>query len=57
MASAIAVEDDDSSAEATAGLDVQYEPTKNQFTDKPEGLRQFRDHRWKALGKENPNLR
>ena len=23
----------------TAGLDVQYEPTKNQFAKKPEGLR------------------
>ena len=41
---------------ATAGLDVQYEPTKNQFSDEPEGLQQFRDHRWKALGKENPDL-
>ena len=29
---------------------------KKQFTDKPEGLRQFRDHREKALGEENPNL-
>ena len=41
---------------ATAGLDVQYEPTKNQFFNEPEGLRHFRDHRWKALGEENPDL-
>ena len=40
----------------TAGWDVQYEPTKNQFTDEPEKLRQFRDHRWKALGEENSDL-
>ena len=32
------------------------EPTKNQFAGRPEGLRHFRDHRWKALGKENSNL-
>ena len=24
--------------------------------EKTQGLRQFRDHRWKALGEENPNL-
>ena len=41
---------------ATAGLDVKSEPTKNIFAGKSEGLRQFRDHHWKALGKENPNL-
>ena len=40
----------------TAGLDVQYELTKNQFANEPEGLRQFQDHRWKALGKENQDL-
>ena len=44
------------SPEATAGLDVQYELTKNQFPDEPEGLRQFRDHRWKALGEVNLDL-
>ena len=27
-----------------------------QFAKKPEGLRQFRDHRLKALGKENSDL-
>ena len=31
----------------TAGLDLQYNPTK---------LQHFRDHRWKAHGKDNPNL-
>ena len=40
----------------TAGLDVQYELTKKIFANKPEGLRHFRDHRWKALGEENPDL-
>ena len=40
----------------TAGLDVQYEPTKNQFIYEPERLRHFRDHLWEALGEENPNL-
>ena len=39
-----------------AGLDLKYNPTKNQFADTPEGLRQFLDHRWKALGKENSDL-
>ena len=29
---------------------------KNQFTNEPEGLRHFRDHRWKALGEENSIL-
>ena len=29
---------------------------KNQFVSEPEVLRQFRDHRWKALGKENSDL-
>ena len=41
---------------STAGLDIQYEPTKNQFFNEPEGLRHFRDHRWKALGEENSDL-
>ena len=40
----------------TAGLLVRYMHTKNQFADEPEGLRQFRDHREKALSKENPRL-
>ena len=30
--------------------------TKNQFGKQPEGLRHFRDHRWKALGEGNPGL-
>ena len=25
--------------------------------NEPEGFRHFRDHRWKALGEENPDLR
>ena len=29
---------------------------KNQFADEPEGLRQLRDHRWKALSEENSDL-
>ena len=29
---------------------------KNQFGKQPEGLRRFRDHRWKALGEENSDL-
>ena len=29
---------------------------KNQFANKPEGLRQIRDHRWKTLGEENSDL-
>ena len=28
----------------TAGLSVNYKPTKNQFASEPEELRQFRDH-------------
>ena len=28
----------------------------NQFANEPEGLRQFQDRRWKALGEENPDL-
>ena len=35
----------------TAGLLISDEPTNNQFSKQPEGLRHFRDHRWKALGK------
>ena len=31
--------DQELSKNATAGLDVQYEPTKNQFANEPEGLR------------------
>ena len=38
---------------STAGLLISYEPTNNQFANEPEGLRHFRDHRWKALGEEN----
>ena len=40
----------------TAGLLIRYTHTKNQFADEPEGLRHFRDHRWKALSKENSDL-
>ena len=29
---------------------------KTIFASKPEELRHFRDHRWKVLGEENPNL-
>ena len=32
------------------------EPTKKYFASEPEGLRQFRDHRWKLLGEENSDL-
>ena len=35
---------------------MRYEPAKNQFANEPEGLRHFRDHRWKALGEENADL-
>ena len=42
--------------EHTAGLPISKTHKKHQFADKPEGLRQFRDHHWKALGKENLNL-
>ena len=41
---------------STAGLLISYKPTNNQFAKQPEGLRHFRDHRWKALGEENPDL-
>ena len=30
--------------------------TKKQFRKQPDGLRQFREYRWKALGKENSDL-
>ena len=40
----------------TAGLPISDTHTKNQFANGPEGLRHFRDHRWKALGEENPDL-
>ena len=40
----------------TAGLPFSHEPTKKQFASKPEGLQQFRDHRWKAPGGENSDL-
>ena len=40
----------------TAGLPISETHTKNQFGKQPEGLRQFRDHRWKALGEENSDL-
>ena len=38
---------------STAGLPTSETHTKNQFASEPEGLRQFRDHRWKALDEEN----
>ena len=40
----------------TAGLELHYKHTKNLFADDSEGLRLFRDHRWKALGEEKPDL-
>ena len=40
----------------TAGLLFLETHMDNQFAKKPEGLRQFREHRWKALGGENPDL-
>ena len=40
----------------TAGLPILWTHTNNQFADELEGLRHFRDHRWKALGEENPIL-
>ena len=40
----------------TAGLPIRYPHTKNQFADKPEGLRHFQDRHWKALGEENSDL-
>ena len=40
----------------TAGLVFQNKHTKNQFPKKTQVLRQFREHRLKALDEENPNL-
>ena len=40
----------------TAGLLFLETHTNNQFDKQPEGLRHFRDHRWKALDEENPLL-
>ena len=34
----------------------QLSAHKNQFVSEPEGLRQFQDHHWEALGKENSDL-
>ena len=44
------------SSSLTAGLPISDTHTKSQFADKPEGLRHFRYHHWKALGKENSDL-
>ena len=41
---------------STAGLLISDTHTNNYFANEPEGLRHFRDHRWKALGEENPIL-
>ena len=40
----------------TAGLLISDTHTKNQPANAPEGLRHFRDHRWKFLGEENPDV-
>ena len=40
----------------TAGLLFLETHADNQFAKQPEGLRHFRDHHWKALGEENPDL-
>ena len=40
---------------ATAGLPISYIHTQ-KIASKPEGLRRFRDHHWKSLGKENSDL-
>ena len=37
----------------TAGLPISETHTKNKFANKPEGLRHFWDHRWKALSEGN----
>ena len=34
----------------------QIRADKKSIANEPEGLRHFRDHRWKALDEENPNL-
>ena len=41
---------------ATAESPISETHTKNQFGKQPEGLRQFRDRRWKALGEKNSDL-
>ena len=41
---------------AIAGLLISETHRKNQFVNEPEGLRRFRDHRWKVLGEENSDL-
>ena len=40
----------------TAGLLFLETHKNNQFGKQPEGLQQFRDHRWKNLGEENSDL-
>ena len=40
----------------TVGLPISETYTKNQFVNEPEGLQQFQDHHWKALGGENSDL-
>ena len=40
----------------TAELPIEETHTKNQFADETEGLRQFHEHRWKALGEENSDI-
>ena len=44
------------SRSCTVGLPISDMHTDNQFANEPEGLRHFRDHRWKALSEENPDL-
>ena len=46
---------DTSTNTCTAGLDDHYELTK-KITGKPEELRLFRDHHWKALGEKKSDL-
>ena len=41
---------------STVGFLISEAHMKNQFAKESEGLRQFRDHRWKALGEENSYL-
>ena len=40
----------------TAGMAISKTHTKNQFASEPDGLRQFRVHRWKTLGEEKSDL-
>ena len=40
----------------TSGLSTSETHAKKLFVNETEGLRQFRAHRWKALGEENPDL-